>query len=71
MGLGTFKSIGLVGHSLDNSVAVEEANCILYDSTMLYSVFFISTASGALVVGGVRDTYIHPSPEIAFECSME
>ena len=37
LGLGTLKSIGLVGHSLDNSVAVEEANCILYDSTMLYS----------------------------------
>ena len=39
MGHGTFKSIGLVGHLLDNSVAAEEANCILYDSTMLYSVF--------------------------------
>ena len=37
LGHGTFESIELVGHSLDNSVAVEEANCILYDSTMLYS----------------------------------
>ena len=32
----------------------------------------ISTASGALVVGGVRDIYIHPShPGDSFECSME
>ena len=31
----------------------------------------ISTASGAVVVGGVRDIYtIHPSGD-SFECSME
>ena len=34
---------------------------------------FISTASGALVVGGVRDIYIYvvSIPGDSFECSME
>ena len=36
----------------------------------LFTIF--STASGALVVGGVRDTYIYPiHPGYSFECSME
>ena len=42
---------------------------------VLKSIFdyIVSTASGALVVGGVRDRWIpsHPIPGDSFECSME
>ena len=33
--------------------------------------YFVSTASGALVVGGVRDIYMSIHPGDRFECSME
>ena len=48
---------------------------ILNDSSAQFvSVFFVSTASGALVVGGVRDICIDGWMDIPgdrFECSME
>ena len=52
---------------------VENLSLLHFKKCHPFNTIFISTASGALVVGGVRDIShpIHPSPEIAFECSME